>query len=336
MNISNYNTSVLNQLNLLLENNGFTTYLLKSPREKFSFDILAKNEDFLIVLKIISNIDNLSEDLLEDMKFFSRIIQAIPILIGERNRRTKLDDNTIYVRRNLPIVNYNTFKSVIKDNVFPYILAKRGGGAIFLDGNRLRLMRDKKELSRKMFSEMIGITKRSLCSYEKGVMRTSVETAQKIQKILDDSVIRRINLYKWNFQVKLEEFLEQNVEKTEFDELIEGILKDIGFSTFWNKKNINPYDLFITSKDVKSFEDMDSFFPVCSSINEKTEKINKIKLENLYKISKILNKIYLHIVDNSFKIPTSFVSKLPIVRLKELEKIDDIERFKNFVKEWKN
>ena len=330
------NIDKLKKLDSLLKNSGFYTYSLKSTGEKFCFDLLAKRDDMLFVIKILSNIDNISEDIFEEMKFFSKIVNAIPILIGEKNRRTILDDLTIYVRKRLPIINFNTFRSMIKDNIFPYIVAKRGGGAIFLDGNQLKLLREEKEISRKNFAEHIGITKRSLCSYERGVMRTSVDTAKKIEEILDNSIFRKINLYKWNFQIDFEEFLEQDVEKTEFDELIEGILKDIGFSTFWSKKNMNPYDLFITSKDFEPNEKVDSFFPVCSSINEKAQKINELKLKNLLRISKILDKIYLHIVDNSFRSPSIPRKKLPIVRLRDLEKIDDIDRFKNFVKDMKN
>lgn len=325
--------SALERLEDLLNSNGFMIFSSNSTKEKFCFDLIAKKRDILLVLRILSNIDNISEEILEEMKFFSKLVNAVPILIGEKNRRIKLEDFTIYVRKNLPIVNFKTFESVIKDNLYPYILSKRGGGAIFLDGSRLKLLREEKEVSRKEFSEMVGITKRSLCSYERGLMNTSVETAKKMQEILDVSIIKKINLLKWNFQVNLEELFQQDVEKSEFDEVIEGVLQDIGFSTFWNKRNLNPYDLFITSKNEKSEESKDSFFPVCSSINDKAEKLSELKLSNLMKISTILDKIYLHFVDNTFKKSSITSKKLPIIRLKELESIDDVERFKNFIKE---
>lgn len=332
MNVPNFYSNVITQLKLLLENNGFTTYLLKSLKEKFCFDILAKNDASLIVIKIISNIDNISEDLLDELKFFSKIVQAIPIIIGEKNRRSKLENNTIYIRKNLPIINVETFKLIIHNKVFPYILAKKGGGTIFLDGNRLRLMREEKEVSRKNFSDMIGITKRSLCSYERGVMRTSIETANKIQKIFDDTIIRKINIFNWKFQVDINEFLDLDQDRTEFQEQLEGILKDIGFFTFWAKDNIIPYDLFITSKNLKSFEKIDDFYPVCFSINQ-TQKVNKPKIKDLIKMSQILQKKYLHIVE-SYK-TSNLPVNMPVIQIKDLEKIDDEEEFKEFVKELK-
>jgi len=334
MNVPNFYSNVITQLKLILENNGFTIYLLKSLKEKFCFDILAKNDASLIVIKIISNIDNISEDLLDELKFFSKIVQAIPIIIGEKNRRSKLENNSIYIRKNLPIINFETFKLIIQEKVFPYILAKRGGGTIFLDGNRLRLMREGKEVSRKNFSDLIGITKRSLCSYERGVMRTSIETANKIKKFFDDTVIRKINIFNWKYHVNIKEFLDINIDRTEFQEHLEDILKDIGFFTFWAKENIIPYDLFITSKNLKSFEKIDDFYPVCFSINQKTQKINKPKIKDLTKMSQILQKKYLHIVEY-YKPSNLPVNKMPVIQIKDLEKIDDEEEFKDFVKELK-
>lgn len=159
---------ILERINVILKKANYETLVLgnfATKKTKFCFDLLVKKDDLVFSVKIFPNIDNLNTDVLRDIKSLSTILKSKPILIGIRNRYQKLEDNTIYIREELPFITLNTLENIFK-NKYPYILARRGGGVIFLNGTLLKTLRENQSITRKDLSERIGVTKRTLCAYE--------------------------------------------------------------------------------------------------------------------------------------------------------------------------
>ncbi|MFX1597117.1 MAG: hypothetical protein ACFFBK_13760, partial [Promethearchaeota archaeon] len=141
----------IERIELVLKNANYETLVLGNfalTKNKFCFDLLVKKDDLIFSIKIFPNIDNINSDIIRDIKSLSMILKSKPILIGIKNRYQKLDDHTIYVREDLPFITLNTFENII-NNKYPYILARRGGGVIFLDGELMKKLREDCLLTRK-------------------------------------------------------------------------------------------------------------------------------------------------------------------------------------------
>ncbi|MFX1310578.1 MAG: helix-turn-helix domain-containing protein [Promethearchaeota archaeon] len=298
-----------------------------TAKSKFCFDLLVKKDDLVFSIKIFPNIDNLNQDIIRDIKSLSLILKSKPLLIGIRNRYQKLEDNTIYVREGLPFITFNTFENILNGQ-YPYILARRGGGVVFLDGALMKNFREIHSITRKELSELLCVTKRTICSYENESMRPSEKIAEKILEILEnDDIFKKINIFGWTIKDNLDEkeILEQ-IELSEFESHVQGIIKDIGLSSYWYKKGSIPFKLSLYSQSDKI--QLDGFYPLFSGITEEQGKINEMSFQCLKMFTDLFHKTSLFIIDNDIKIPEPFKKvKIPIVKIKNLERVDDEEEF---------
>lgn len=330
---------ILQEISILLRKANYETFALDnftSKKNKFCFDILAKKDDLVFSLKLFPNIDNINSDIINDIKSLSLILKSKPLLIGIKNRYQRLEDNTIYIRNGLPFISFNTLQKILNENIYPYILAKRGGGIVFVNGNLMKSLREKQSISRKELSEKLGVTKRTVCAYENESMHPSEKVAENIKNVLVDSdVFKKINIFDWKFKYEIDQhdFVEES-ELNDFESHIQSIFEDIGISSYWYKKDSVPFKLSLYSKSERS--KIEGFYPLFSGISENQNKLKKLNPNCLKIFTELFHKIALFIVNNNIKVPNTFLkNKIPIVRIKNLEKIDDEEEFIELVQESK-
>ena len=321
---------ILQRIDGLLKKAKYETLALGNfaiNKSKFCFDLLVKKEDLVFSVKIFPNIDNLNQSVIHDIKSLSLILKSKPLLIGIRNRYQKLEDNTIYVREGLPFITLNTFENILNEQ-YPHILARRGGGVVFLDGTLMKILREKHLITRKELSEILGVTKRTISSYENESMRPSEKIAEKILEILENNnLFKRINLFEWTIKDNIDEkgVLEEK-ELSQFESHVQDIIKDIGLSSYWYKKGSIPFKLSLFS----SIDKIESrgFYPLFSALSEEQGKVNEINYNCLKMFNDLFHKTALYIIDNNVKIPGTIKGKdIHIVKIKNLEEVDDEEEF---------
>lgn len=327
--------NIIQRIDTLLKEAHFETFYFEEPtkRIKFCFDILVKKDNSIFLVKVFPNIDNLNDSIVENIKLLSVLLNSKPLLIGIKNRYQNLEDNTIYIREELPFITLKTLENVLKEQKYPHILARRGGGIIFLDGNLMKSIRVEKNLSRKEISDQLGVTKRTLCSYENETMRPSQKIAEKILEILDDkSIFRKINVFEWQIKVNfIQDQSSKSRELTDFESHLQDIFKDIGVSTIWYKRGQLPFELSISSNNYVLNAD-DEFYPVLSGLSEETTKVSKLNLQHLKSFAEIFHKNAFFIVNNDFKISDK-KSGVPVIKLKDLEKMDTEKDFVDLFEE---
>jgi predicted transcriptional regulator len=330
--------TVIERIDNILRNAHYETFILNNfigKKSKFCFDLLVKKNDNIFSIKVFPNIDNLNADIIDDIKSLSLLLKSKPILIGVRNRYQELEDNTIYIREGLPFITLTTFENIINKGLYPNILARRGGGVMFLNGNVMKLLREKRLISRKELSELLGVTKRTVCAYENESMRPSETIANKISKILDNhDIFRKINLFDWNFKFEIDqkETLE-DIDLNPFETHLQEVLDDIGVCSYWYKKSTIPFKLSLYS-DLSDKKEEGSFYPLFSGISEGDKKINELSLKCLKMFTELFCTNSLFIVNNEIKIPDSLKKiKIPIIRIRNLEKVDDEAEFIDLIQE---
>ncbi|MFW9987848.1 MAG: helix-turn-helix domain-containing protein [Candidatus Odinarchaeota archaeon] len=321
---------IIEKLNVLLQKANYETLALGNYAEKknkFCFDLLVKKNDLVFSVKVIPNIDNLNPNVVRDIKCLSTILKSKPLLIGIRNRYQKLEDNTIYIRDNLPFFTLNTFENILNGK-YPHILARRGGGVVFLDGVLMKTLREDHLLSRKELSDKLGVTKRTLCAYENESMRPSEKIAQKIFEILENhNLFKKINIFEWPIKIEIKNFEPfEGEELSDFETHVQDIIKDIGLSSYWYKKGSIPFKLSLYS--ISDKKESEGFYPLFSGITEEQGKFNEMSFKCLKLFTKLFHKTSLFIINNGIKIPEKFrEEKIPIVKIRNLEKVDDEEEF---------
>jgi len=332
------NGTILEKIDDLLKKANFETFMLDNfcnKKNKFCFDLLVKKNDLIFSVKVFANIDNISAEIVNDIKSLSLLLKSKPLLIGIKNRYSELEDNTIYIRDGLPFITLTTLENIIDKDLYPYILARRGGGIMFLNGNVMKFIREKQEISRKELSELLGVTKRTVCAYENESMRPSEKVAKKLSNILENKdLFRKINLFEWNFKFEIDwKEPREYTARNPFETHLQAVLDDIGVCSYWYKNSPIPFKLSLYSK-VSDDNKERNVYPLFSGVSEEDKKINELSLNCLNKFNKLFHVNSLFIVNNDIKIPDSLRKiKVPIVKIRNLEKIDDEEEFIDLVQE---
>ncbi|MFX1273976.1 MAG: helix-turn-helix domain-containing protein [Promethearchaeota archaeon] len=328
--------NIVQKVSVLLKKANYETFTIEE-KNKYCFDLLVKKESAILLIKVFSNIDNLNMSIINGIKSMSILLKSKPILIGIKNRYQKLEDNTIYIREDLPFITYNTFENTILNQSYPYVLARRGGGVIFLDGVQMKELREKKNINRKGLSEELEVTKRTICSYENESMRPSQQIAEKIIKILEDpkqTIFKSINIFEWNVKFNInDEHSFAGQELSPFESHIQDVIQDIGIEAHWYKKGLTPFEMSIHCNKYERNCEENAIFPLFSKVPSEKGKASELSFKYfLYMFSQLFQKKGIFIVDNDFRISDTIRNKkIPILKMKNLEKIDNEFEFVEFI-----
>ncbi|NIO44300.1 MAG: helix-turn-helix domain-containing protein [Candidatus Aenigmarchaeota archaeon] len=206
---------------------------------KGCFDIAAK-KDALLLLKVLLNIDGFQREQAKNLKIISNNLDAHPFLIGIQTNREKLQRGIVYERYETPTVSLKTFEDLIVNSIFPRIYRDKGGLYVEIDSAILREIRKKKDLTQRELAEAVGINKKVIYEHEKKQLRMLLEIAEKIERTLNQKIIKPIEVFKkYEEHGHPEDSMERGVKKH---------LEKLGFKTDFVKQA--PLDVFAKEKSL--------------------------------------------------------------------------------------
>jgi putative transcriptional regulator len=159
------------------------------------FDFVARKSENLILIKVQPDIDAFSSDDSFELKALSECISAAALLVTENTREKPLEDDTVYSRYNISAVTPRTFENIVTRGVNPLIQAGPGGYYVEIDCQAIKRGRQKLGLSVGEMAEMIGISRRTLYGYERGMAKASVAAAYNLVWTLGVPVAKTVNVF---------------------------------------------------------------------------------------------------------------------------------------------
>jgi len=214
--------SIVESILKILEKAGFDVTDLVETKPR-CFEIVARKDDLIILIKALYNIDSLKSDMAEDMKAVAILLKASPLVIGERFKLDYLDRGVVYNRYGIPVINTATFYDLIVDGIPPIIYSAPGGYYVKLDSEKIREAREKLGVSLGQLAKELGISRRAVKKYEEGV-DTSVENALKLEAILDTNIVKAINILKYlDEEINEERDIGLSEEESEIVDQLRGI-----------------------------------------------------------------------------------------------------------------
>lgn len=306
-------SQLLKQIENLLKSQGYKT---SDIYDQCSFDIVARKNLLILLLKTFQNIDSINESNAHEMKQLANIFLASPIIIGEKSRNGLLEEGVIYERYDIPTIGFETLKNMILYNEYPEILADRGGYFVKIDGNVIKQYREEYSLSLKDLADLAHVSRATMYKYENEIVRANTETAMILEEILNTKVTLDIDLLK---QPKKED-----IEFSNGDDTLD--LSKLGYGVVSTSKS--PFDA------VAKMKSSDKHSPLMANVEKnRTEKTLKRMAVPLKDLSMVTTSEPVFIINNE-KIKES-IGTIPVIKSWELKEFENSKELLKMIRERK-
>lgn len=190
-NISVQRDHVLSEINDLLSNHGFET---SNIYDRSCFDMVARKELELLILKILINVDGFTGSQAEEIKKVASMFLASPLVVGIKSKNEYLEEDVVYERHGIPVIAKETLRNMVVDEVYPEVFADRGGYYVQIDGEIIKHVRETQNISRKDLADQAHVSRETIYKYERGMVRAFPETAMMLESILNMKITLSVDL----------------------------------------------------------------------------------------------------------------------------------------------
>lgn len=271
------------------------------------FDFVARREKQLAFIKVNPNIGNVCERDAEELATLARVFSGASFFVCEKTRSKLLEDDTVYSRYDLGAFTLKTVEDVLLNGMSPLIAASPGGYYVRLDGEAIRKKRLEKGLSIGKMAEIMGVSRRTLYGYERGMSKAPVSTAFKLEWILGVPVVKPIDIFHF---MENEGFLaaaKRMIRESRFLQFVVRKLLQFNFTVFQVRRA--PFDFV-----AKASEDGTSLI---GAIAYGGERNFEARTEEIVSVSKVIEAQPLLVTDSD----KVFAGNVPLIRREDLEKI---------------
>ncbi len=167
---------------------------LKLPKREYCLDRVIIFRDKTVVAKEVDDIAELSPSTANTLKSVASFLDALPVVLAERVFGEKLEENIVYSRYSLPVVNQETFNTILSGAGVPLVYSSHGGVYVKIKGSKLRELREKMGISRGELARRIGVSNKAIINYEEGESDVSLDVASKLEEIFGDEIFEEASM----------------------------------------------------------------------------------------------------------------------------------------------
>jgi putative transcriptional regulator len=295
----------------ILKEGGFTVSQRCCSRPS-CFDVAARKSESLIFIKVQRDIGCVSPYDSLELRIIAEHVSAASLFISEKTREKPLEDDTVYSRYNVLAITPKTFENIVLRGIHPLIQAGPGGYYVEIDGEAIKKRRQELGLSVGEVAEKIGISRRTLYGYERGMAKASVTAAYNLLCTLGVPVAKPVNIFETSrsprkpFMTKARQMFTQN-------KLLQRIFKKLASYNIVAVKKA-PFDFVVTVPE----ENM----KIIGGVADKDEATLNRRVEEILSLSKVV-QAHPVIVTDGQKPPLD--KDIPCVNSEEISKIKSPE-----------
>lgn len=308
---------LLGEVRGTLTNSGFYVSELYSIRP-IGFDLVARRDNSLLIIKVLTNIDAISDDVAQELRTLSVLLKGCPLLIGQRSGTGILRDNVVYDRFGIQAITSETFRLHLLEGMPLEVYAAPGGLYVNLDQDKIKQLRTEENISLGSFARSLKVSRRTVQMYEDG-MNASVEVAIRIENSLRTNITTPIDILKpptLKKEVKSTSLETEGFRK--FQREIFSILEHVGYKVIPLERA--PFEA--VSQDKRKI--------LLTCVDEYNKKLLR-KAQVISSISKITERHAVLIIDKD--INKTSIEGTPLIVKKELKKVRGPEEILDLVLE---
>lgn len=159
------------------------------------FDFVAHKNRSAAFFRVPTNLSSASRREADELSTIAGFFNGTALFVCDKAKEKPLEDDTVYSRYGVFAISPGTLEDVVTRRFLPLVLAGPGGYYVRLDGNVIRRQRLKLGLSMGKLAESLGMSRRTLYGYERGMAKASVSTAYKLEWFLGMPVVKPIDIF---------------------------------------------------------------------------------------------------------------------------------------------
>jgi len=282
------------------------------------FDLVARRDNSLLIIKVLTNIDAMTEEVAQELRTLSILLKGCPLIIGIRSGTGDLEEDTVYDRFGIQVITSETLKNHLLEGITLEVYAAPGGLYVNLDNEKIKKLRTEQNISLGSFARSLRVTRRTVQMYEDG-MNASIEVALRIENVLGENVTDPIDIF--NRKIPKNQIQPPSVEPEGFRKFqrdVFSILEQVGYKVVPLERA--PFEA--VSQDKSKI--------LLTCVDEYNKKLLK-KAKVVGSISKITEKHAVLIIDKNVNKKT--IEGTPLIFKKELKKIRGPEEILDLILE---
>ena len=276
------------------------------------FDFAVRREGNLILVKILPDIGNLTLIDSQELGEISGCFSAASMIIGQEARERPLEDDTIYRRYNISAVNLKTFENVVLHNVRPLIQANPGGYYVEIDGGAIRQRRQDLGLSVGEVADMVGISRRTIYGYERGLAKASVPAAYKLVWALGIPVAKSMDIFQTRIPQRQNRFLRTAKRAFARSRLLNKIFKKLTLLQITTVKKA-PFDFVMQVSEPR--------MQIVGGVADAEELELSTRIDEILSVSKVIGARPILISEG----PAPYERNIPYIRCEDFSRIKNKE-----------
>jgi putative transcriptional regulator len=210
-----------------------------------SFDLAARRDEVLLLIKVLLNVDALSEAAADELKRIASSLDAASVLLGVKSSSGPLMEGVVYSRFGIPILSFETLKEYLEEGVPPFIFSAPGGLYVRLDAGLLRRAREQLGISLGQMAEVAHVSRRTIQMYLEG-MSATVDAAARLEEFLREPLV--LPLDPFHFQRGYDITPEGPLDLEDFRNQIMDLLRHLGYQVLLTIKS--PFDAITRDEKV--------------------------------------------------------------------------------------
>lgn len=191
--MDNERDRTIDHVRQLLESAGFYVTDAHHVRPT-SFDLLARRDSLLVILKVLKNIDALDPNEAERLRGLGALFPASPLVVGQTSGATELEPGVVYNRYGIPIVVEESLRDYLLKGLPPFLFSSPGGIFARIDGARLRALRLERNFSLGALAGVAGVSRRTIQLYEEGT-GAEVDIVERLERFLGEPIALALDLF---------------------------------------------------------------------------------------------------------------------------------------------
>ena len=279
------------------------------------FDIVASRLVVLLFLKVVTNIDTVTEEQAEDLKRLAKFFNASPLIVGLRSKNAELEEGVVYERFGIYALRPETLYDVLTKDELPAIFAERGGLYVRINGELLRELRERHGYSVNELAQLLGVSRKTLLNYERGEGAVSLEVAIRLEELFDEALAEPIDVLNARVEARLDVKPESPLEREIFERL-----KKLGLGLVKVKKA--PFNAVSKGDE----------FRILTGIDERKTRSTVKRAEMVAEVGRIINSDGVFILE---KTKTEVVKEVPIIPKESLREVRDADELIEMIEELK-